>query len=145
MNSLANDAARESLWPLFLQGDVDAARRWLTSHEVLAPAAPHQAHPLLRFCVERNQGHCYKQGQMLIADLLLSDLVKSFRRSVLEEDLKRVRSQLQSDPSLVNSQFTAGRGIAQAIHHWNSIGVAAGSSAPLLPAVSLAISPIIRT
>ena len=43
---------------------------------------------------------------------------------MLGDRLLDVRDQLAVDPPLATAEFTAGRGIAQAIHHWQSTAVA---------------------
>ena len=83
----------------------------------------YQAHPILREFVARNDGHCHRQSHLVIADLLIPAEVRAFRDAVVADLLAVVRSQLQERPELVHAEFTAGRGIAQAIHHWQSVPV----------------------
>ena len=102
----------------FQNGDVEKARnlaRTLPTHVGL------QAHPLLREFVSNNHGHCYRQAHMQIAEMLISDEVRAFRDAVVEDKVDEVRLQLRQNADLINAEFTAGRGISQAIHHWQSI------------------------
>ena len=41
----------------------------------------------------------------------------------MADRIENVQSLLAEDSQLVQSEFTGGRGIAQAIHHWRSIPV----------------------
>lgn len=106
----------------FADGRVERARELVSG---LAPADGLQTHPVLRECVERNGGHCYRQAQLEIADLLIADEVRLFRDAVLGDEEAEVRDRLSRQEELVRVEFTAGRGLAQAIHHWKSIGVGA--------------------
>jgi hypothetical protein len=54
---------------------------------------------------------------------LISPRVRAFRDAVLQGRIDEVRDQLTSDQNLTSAKFTAGRGIAQAIHHWWSVVV----------------------
>jgi uncharacterized protein len=90
----------------------------------LATHSGYTAHRLLREFVNRNSGHCYKQPHMRIADLLTREKVRSFRDAVLNDQFDAVQDHLRSDPNLTHAEFTGGRGIAQAIHHWKSLAVA---------------------
>lgn len=108
---------------LFEAGDVGAAGAWLREHSELASHTGYAAHPWLREFVSRNKGHCYKPSHLQIADLLIPARVRTFRDAVLEDRLKEVRDRIREDPKLVSAEFTAGRGIAQAIHHWRSIAI----------------------
>jgi|GEM_PF-842551 len=108
---------------LFDQGDRYGAKTLLKRQPALAKHSNYKAHPLLRKFVNRNDGHCYKETHLTIADLLIPTIVRSFRDVVLEDRVDDVREQLRAVPELVSAEFTAGRGIAQAIHHWRSIAV----------------------
>lgn len=79
---------------------------------------------MLREFVRRNHGHCYKPAHRAIADLLIPSRVRSFRDAVMSDRIEDVRAQLVADPKLARAEFTGGRGIAQAIHHWRTIPVA---------------------
>ena len=112
----------EAFLQLFEEGDVDGAKALLLREPELLNHSGYQAHPLLREFVNRNNGHCYKRPHVLIADLLTPAEVRSFRGVVFEDLVGDVRDQLRADPNLLSAEF-AGRGIAQAIHHWRSTAV----------------------
>ncbi len=105
----------------FAAGDVDRARKLLEQNPTSANHSGYGAHPLLREFVHQNDGHCYKASHLQIADLLTSGTVRAFRDAVLDDDVDPVQTMLRSDLRLIHAEFTAGRGIAQAIHHWRSI------------------------
>lgn len=113
-----------SLPDLYTDRDVDGAKALLQREPELASHDGYKAHPLLRECVSRNFGHCSIPPHMLIADLLIPAQVRSFRDAVIDDRIDDVRDQLSADPDL-SAEFTAGRGIAQAIHHWQSTATAA--------------------
>ena len=114
----------ESFRLLFADGDVEGAANLLEQNDdVLQAHRDYAAHPLLRSCVERNGGHCYKQSQLKIADLLIPKAVREFRDAVLADDSSAVERLLDVNPELIGAEFTAERGIAQAIHHWKSIRI----------------------
>ena len=108
---------------MFAQGDLAAARAFIESHPAIGRYDGYKAHPLLRAFVARNCGHCYKASHRAIADLLIPNRVRIFRDAVMSDRIEDVRAQLVADPRLVRAEFTGGRGIAQAIHHWRSIPV----------------------
>lgn len=83
-----------------------------------------RAHPLLREFVTRRRGHCYKSQHLAIADLLIPEEVRAFRDGVINNQKRVVADCIDNNTELVHAEFTAGRGIAQAIHHWKSIEVA---------------------
>ena len=114
----------ESFLAAFRAGDVDAARALVAREPELSLRPDYQIHPLLSAFVDGNDGHCYKAAHLAIADLLIPQAVRSFRDSVLADQQEVVRRRLRDDPALVSAPFTAGRGIAQPIHHWRSIEVA---------------------
>jgi len=118
-----NRAALESHLGLFESGDVDAAHALLQSHIELSSHRGYVAHPLLREFVRRNNGHCYRHPHRLNADILIPAEVRSFRDAVLGDRIDDVRDRLRTDPNLAVAEFVAGRGIAQAIHHWHSIPI----------------------
>ena len=93
----------------------------MASNPSLANHDGYSAHPLLTQSINRNGGHCHKQAHLRIADLLIPDKVQSFRDAILRDEFQNVQQLLRSDCNLVHSEFTAGRGIAQAIHHWKSV------------------------
>lgn len=108
---------------MFKSGDREAARAIIESRPGLAGYDGIAAHPLLRDFVRRNCGHCYKPAHRAIADLLIPDRVRAFRDAVMTDRIEAVRSCLTDDPELVHAEFTGGRGIARAIHHWRSVPV----------------------
>ena len=61
---------------------------------------------------------------MRIADLLIPPAVRSFRDALLDDACDVVQQRLQADPGLIQAEFTAGRGIAQPMHHWKSLEMA---------------------
>lgn len=115
---------QQSFLAAFRDGDVDGARTILAHEPGILAHEGYRAHPLLRACVDQNDGHCYRKAHLEIAELLIPHAVREFRNAVLEDRMADVRDQLQADPPLVSAEFTAGRGIAQAIHHWISTAVA---------------------
>ena len=115
---------QQSFLAAFRDGDVSTATAVLAETPGLFPHAGYGAHPLLRACVTQNDGHCYRKAHLEIAELLIPHAVSTFRDGVLEDRLSDVRDQLETDPPLATAEFTAGRGIAQAIHHWQSTAVA---------------------
>lgn len=116
--------SQQSFFAAFRDGDVSAAKSVLAETPGLLPHAGYGAHPLLYACVNQNDGHCYRKAHLKIADLLIPSRVRDFRDAVLEDRLAVVRDHLETDPPLATAEFTAGRGIAQAIHHWQSTAVA---------------------
>ena len=117
-----NDIDREFVG-CFRAGNVEAARQLLSaSPELFSHHSPdYRAHRLLREFVDSNSGHCYKKAHLDIAYLLTHDQVIAFRARVLEDQVDDVRKMLSGNPKLINAEFTAGRGIAQAIHHFRSV------------------------
>jgi len=108
----------------FREGDIRAAGALLSREPRLAVHEGYGAHPLLRAFVEGNDGHCYKRAHLAIADLLTPGVVRTFRDALLADDQDVVSTSLRDDPALAVAEFTAGRGIAQPIHHWRSVPVA---------------------
>lgn len=115
-----SDAA---FFAVFERGDLESARALIKGRPLLACYDGIAAHPLLRECVRRNCGHCYKPVHRAIADLLIPDRVRAFRDAVMADRIEAVRTGLREDPELVHADFTGGRGIARAIHHWRSVPV----------------------
>ena len=115
---------QQSFLAAFHDGDVSTATAVLAETPGLVPHAGYGAHPLLHACVTQNDGHCYRKAHLEIAELLIPHEVRRFRDAVLGDRLSDVRDQLETDPPLATAEFTAGRGIAQAIHHWRSTAVA---------------------
>ena len=115
---------QQSFLAAFRDGDVGAAKAILEQAPGLLPHAGYRAHPLLHACVAQNDGHCYRKAHLEIAELLVPAAVCGFRDAVLGDRLADVRDQLAVDPPLATAELTAGRGIAQAIHHWQSTAVA---------------------
>ena len=115
---------QEEFIDLFQSGDIVAAQEFLRRHQPPSLAGGYQAHPLLLASIRENNGHCYRPQHLAIADLLIPENVRSFRRDVLKDNVGRVERRIASDAKLVAAEFTAGRGIAQAIHHWRSIPMA---------------------
>ena len=117
----------------------------LASHPKLAAHNGYSAHPLLRRFVDYNNGHCYKPSHRCIADLLTPSDVQSFRDAVINDSPDDVQMHLRSEARLIHSEFTAGRGIAQAIHHWKSVPIAKlliGAEASLRVLTTLGESPL---
>ena len=108
---------------MFFDGDVEGARAVLARSPQLARRHGYSAHPQLAEFVTQNNGHCYKQAHLQIADLLIPENFRSFRDAVLRDEFEGVQLLLHSDGDLIHAQFTAGRGIAQAMHHWQSVQV----------------------
>lgn len=113
----------EDFLVIFESGDQEAARAFIESRPLLAGYEGIASHPLLRECVRRNCGHCYKPVHRAIADLLIPGRVRAFRDAVMADRIEAVRSRLTDDPELVLAEFTGGRGIALAMHHWRSVPV----------------------
>ena len=113
----------EAFLAVFERGDLEAARAAVESQPQLSGYDGIAAHPLLREFVRRNCGHCYKTAHRAIADLLIPDRVRAFRNAVMADRIEAVRTGLSEDPELVHAEFTGGRGIARAIHHWRSVPV----------------------
>lgn len=113
----------ESFLAMFARGDLEAARAAVVSRPRFAGYDGIAAHPLLREFVRRNCGHCYKPVHRAIADLLIPDRVRAFRDAVMADRIEAIRAGLTDDPQLVHAEFTGGRGIARAIHHWRSVPV----------------------
>jgi len=133
----------EAFLVMFKRGDLEAARAFIDGRPRLAGYDGTAAHPLLRKFVRRNCGHCYKPAHRAIADLLIPDRVRAFRDAVMADRIEVVRSCLTDDPELVHAEFTGGRGIARAIHHWRSVPVGrlllnAGSDVNILTTVGCA-------
>ena len=84
----------------------------------------YEAHHLLRAFVDSNSGHCYKKAHLQIAEMLIPLRVRDFRDAVINDNVADVRSMFAGDVELVDAEFTAGRGIAQAIHHFRSVEMA---------------------
>lgn len=115
--------SEEAFLALFERGDLEAARAFIESRPRLAGYDAIAAHPLLRAFVCRNCGHCHKSTHRAIADLLIPERVRAFRDAVKADRIEAVRSMLTQDPKLVHAEFTGGRGIARAVHHWRSVPV----------------------
>ncbi len=110
----------DALVSRFRDGDSDWVKRFLREHQVADAIEIGAAHSLLRAFVARNKGHCYQPKHLEIADLFLHSKVRAFRDAVLADRVGSVRAALQEDPPCLHAEFTAGRGLAQAIHHWKS-------------------------
>ena len=108
---------------IFHEGDVERARSLILGNPSFANQEGYSAHPLLTQFISHNKGHCYKQAHLQIADMLIPDSIRSFRDAILQDEVHNVQELLGSDANLVHSEFTAGRGIAQAIHHWKSVAM----------------------
>lgn len=117
------DRISESFLSLFDEGDVTRAAEVLKELGELRWEG-YQAHPLLKQFVSRNGGHCYRPSHLQIADFLTRPGVRDFRDAVLADEVDVVRGRLAGDPELIAAEFTASRGIAQAIHHWRSLPMA---------------------
>jgi len=116
-------------WSEFLKcfraGDVSAAAQCLAGIAGSLHEDHYAAHHALRAFVDSNSGHCYTQAHLQIAEMLIPTIVRAFRDAVVSDRVADVQSMLQDDADLVNAEFTAGRGIAQAIHHFRSVEMAA--------------------
>jgi ankyrin repeat protein len=109
---------------LVADGDVQGVAALVKRYPALTNDRSYKAHALLRQLVSLNKGHCYKKLHRQIADVLTPASVRSFREAILNDQVDVVRHHLQADADLIYADFTAGRGIAQAIHHWTSLAVA---------------------
>ena len=79
---------------LFSKGDVDGVSALLNRHPELAAHNEYTAHPLLRAFVDKNDGHCYKDSHMRIADLLTPNCVRALRDAILKNRLEDVQEKL---------------------------------------------------
>ncbi|TWU12144.1 Ankyrin repeats (3 copies) [Symmachiella macrocystis] len=113
----------DSFLKMFRNGDLDQAKALVHRHPELASHKSGVGYPLLHAFVNGNGGHSFKRAHLLIADLLIPARVRDFRDAVLKDRIDEVRNQLLADPHLASAEFTAGRGIAQAIHYWRSVVV----------------------
>ena len=104
--------------------DVAGATAWIEAHPAEAEPPAHKAHPLLRQFVATNNGRLHQKAHLEIAELLTSELVCAFRDSVINDHVDEVTQWLCQDPKLTEADFTAGRGIGNALHHWKSIEMA---------------------
>ncbi len=104
----------------FLKADLKGAQQFFDSNSFKLIHEGVQAHPLLAECVQRNDGMCHRENQLLIAELLIPEAVKAFRDAILQDDVSQVKKYLTTNPNLIHAEFTAGRGISQAIHHFVS-------------------------
>lgn len=117
----------EEFQSFFDSGDVAAASEFLTAHPELMEfqdAGGYSAHPFLRTFVDGNNGHCYGDRRLAIADLLTQPGVRVFRDAIAADRVEEVREQLAADKRLANADITLGRGIAKPIHHWKSTAIA---------------------
>ena len=114
-------SATEQLLAIFADGNFEAFQKLLAQHQDLARHDKYSAHFLLREFVNRNNGLCYHDKHLAIADLLTLENVRSFRDSVVKNLLADVERTLAKDPKLIDAEFAYGRGISQAIHHWASV------------------------
>lgn len=118
--SVPEDIAANMMKTL-VERDVDGAGELVERWPELSTVHGYQAHPVLRtFVVEENNGHCHHRAHLQIADLLTPRDVREFRDAVLDDNVDEVDRRLQDAPDLTGAEFTAGRGIASAIHHWRS-------------------------
>jgi Ankyrin repeats (3 copies) len=108
----------------FSAGNISMAKQVMDSTRDFVEETEYKAHHLLRAFVDSNSGHCYKKAHLQIAELLIPDRVLTFRDAVTDDRVADVQAMLVNQPKLVNAEFTAGRGIAQAIHHFRSVGMA---------------------
>jgi len=113
----------EEFTAIFHEGNVQLATEYLARWGVKVHTSNYQAHPLIRAFVASNRGHCYRRPHLLIADLLTPEPVRRFRDQLLKDNVPAVGDMLREDAALAHAQFTGGRGIAQAIHHWRSVEV----------------------
>lgn len=118
---------RHEFLKCFRAGDVASAAQLLESVPNVLREAEYEAHHLLRAFVDSNSGHCYKKAHLRIAGMLIPLRVRAFRDAVVDDGVEAVRAILSDDPELVVAEFTAGRGIAQAMHHFRSVNMAAVS------------------
>ena len=121
--ALLTDVERKFV-ELFRAGDTAATVKLVAETPALIRDLGYQAHHLLRAFVDSNSGHCYKKQHLQIAEMLIPEFVLRFRDAVVADNVGDVRGMLDDDAQLAQSEFTAGRGIAQAIHHLRSVGMA---------------------
>lgn len=95
----------------------------MASNPSLVKHDGYAAHPLLTAFVNRNNGHCHKQSHLQIADLLIAEEIRPFRDAIMHDMIDDAIRLLRADGNLIHAEFTAGRGIAQAIHHWKSVAM----------------------
>jgi len=108
----------------FHAGNIDKAKQLCNSLPDIETEANYKAHHLLRAFVDSNSGHCYKHAHLQIAELLIPRCVLDLRNAVTDDRVADVQAMLVDAPELVGAEFTAGRGIAQAIHHLRSVEMA---------------------
>lgn len=116
----------QDLLDCYERADVEAAEAIINGQDSLSvelSALRGAVHPIVKSFVDGNGGHCYKPEHLQISDMLTPVQVRAFREAVLSDRCDEVRDCLQQDSELVHSEFAAGRGIAKAIHHWNSVAV----------------------
>jgi len=121
--SLSLDGVEDELLSCFRNGNVSGAKELLKEHRGIL-GETYLAHHVLRMFVDGNSGHCYKKSHLEIADLLIPSTIKHFRDAVLADDIPTVKKRIREEPQLVSAEFTAGRGIAQPIHHFESVEMA---------------------
>ena len=115
---------KKQLLECFDTEDASRARNLIDGLPPETLSTDFRIHPATRTFIDGNKGHCYKRSHMRIADLLTPSAVRRFRDAVLGGDTRAVGKELADAPGIVNAEFTAGRGIARAIHHWDCLDVA---------------------
>ena len=123
--AVVSPAAEHDFLRYFHAGNLAAAKKIVNTSPNLLAGVDYQAHHLLRAFVDANSGHCYKKAHLEIAELLTHRHVLTFRDAVMDDNVAAAQGMLVDDPKLVSAEFTAGRGIAQAIHHFRSLEMAA--------------------
>lgn len=121
--SMITSSKKEAILSKFEAGDINGIAELLEDSPEMLDHNSLTAHPLIREFVNRNNGHCYKKNHLRIADILTPEIVRSFRDAIIDDRFDDVESHLQSTPNLIHSEFTAGRGISQPIHHWKSLAI----------------------
>lgn len=121
---MSDDERKEEFLRRSLGGDLAGVRELLHRHPELGTHSGTSIHPLIAEFVAQKSGHCYRADDLKIADLFISKEVRDFRDAVVEDRVEAARELLHARPDLVAAEFTAGRGIGRAIHHWKSIEMA---------------------
>ena len=115
------ESSRRTFLRAFEKADVDKAKRlWEQNPIWHQNSGCVKAHPLLKEFVDSNDGHLYRKKHLVIADMLTPANIQLLRNEVLANDVQGVSRRLEADRELIAAEFCAGRGIAMAVHHWQS-------------------------